>query len=108
MSNAACVHAARSFSRRARPSNPNPAAMSAYDPGSGTVGVPAGLTLTLSNPIYAAPAAPVSVIAVFGELAVNSSENGVQVEAVLDVDTVNVWLVSLAEARTDTGGPPHL
>lgn len=47
------------------------------------------------------------MIAVFAELAVKSMEKGVQVEAVLVVETVNVWLVPPAEATIETGGPPH-
>jgi hypothetical protein len=64
-------------------------------------------TLTLSRPIYSAPADPVSVIVVFAEVAVKSIENGVHVEVLLVVETVKVWLVLPAVATIATGGPPH-
>jgi hypothetical protein len=89
-----------------QPTTPSPSTINAQDSGSGTA--LAKSTLTLSRPIYSTPAAPVSVIAVFAEVAVKSIENGVQVEAVLVVETVNVLLVPPAEARIETGGPPHL
>ena len=58
--------------------------------------------------MYSTPAKPVSVIAVVAEVAVKSIENGVQVEAVLVVETVKDWLVAAADAEMETGGPPHL
>ena len=70
------------------PSNPSPSIINVTDSGSGTA--LAASTLTLSSPIYSTPAAPVSVIAVFVDLAVNSIENGAQVDAVLVVETVKV------------------
>ena len=91
--------------RPIEPTNPSPSIINAQDLGSGTL--LAKSTLTLSRPIYSTPAAPVSVIAVFGEVAVKSSENGVQVDVVLVVVTVKVWLVLPAEAKMATGGPPH-
>jgi hypothetical protein len=45
---------------------------------------------------------------VVAEVAVKSIENGVQVEAVLVVETVKDWLVAAADAEMETGGPPHL
>lgn len=67
-----------------------------------------GFTLTLSEPMYSKPAAPVSVIGVLAEVAVKSIEKGVHVEAVLVVETVKVWLVPTADARMETCGPLHL
>ncbi|MEB2362302.1 MAG: hypothetical protein OZ929_13280 [Bryobacterales bacterium] len=55
------------------------------------MGLPPTLsTLTLSKPMYRSPAEPVSETAVFGEVAVKSMEKGVQVEAMLVVETVKV------------------
>lgn len=70
------------------PINPSPSAIIAPDSGSGTA--LAASTLTLSSPISSNPAAPVSVIVVFAEVAVKSIENGAQVDAVLVVVTVKV------------------
>jgi hypothetical protein len=57
--------------------------------------------------MYWKPAVPARLTAVEPADAVKSMENGVQVDDVLVVDTVNVWLVPAADARIDMGGPPH-
>ena len=48
------------------------------------------------------------VIAVVVEVAAKAIEKGTHVEDVVTAESVNVWLVPPADAKMDTGGPPHL